>query len=112
MPRYCLQLTLRTLSFSATRATAWCREFSYCPLSVVTAGSGVQADTVRFYGQGLNCGLEDVRVFNAYLEKHKISATTSRPLGETDPQLEVALSHYSEDRDEDLKAILELAMQN
>lgn len=70
------------------------------------------ANECSFYGQGLNCGLEDVRVFNAYLEKHKITSTTLLPLGQTDPELEAALAHYSEDRDEDLKAILELAMQN
>lgn len=67
---------------------------------------------LRFYGQGLNCGLEDVRVLNSYLERHNISATTSAPLGETDLQLESALAAYSTDRKADLEAICELALNN
>ncbi|KAK8865840.1 kynurenine 3-monooxygenase [Kwoniella newhampshirensis] len=67
---------------------------------------------VPFYGQGLNCGLEDVRVLNSVLEKHRITSTTSLPLGETDPALELALKSYSLERHEDLKAICELALQN
>ena len=66
----------------------------------------------RFYGQGLNCGLEDVRVLNSYLERHHVSPTTSAPLGETDLQLESALSAYSTDRKADLEAICELALNN
>ncbi|OCF33318.1 kynurenine 3-monooxygenase [Kwoniella heveanensis BCC8398] len=67
---------------------------------------------VPFYGQGLNCGLEDVRVLNSVLEKHKITPTTSLKLGETDPSLELALKAYSVERQADLKAICELALQN
>ncbi|WWC86089.1 kynurenine 3-monooxygenase [Kwoniella dendrophila CBS 6074] len=67
---------------------------------------------VPFYGQGLNCGLEDVRVLNSVLEKHKISATTSLELGETDTELELALKAYSVERQADLQAICELALQN
>ncbi|WVQ85327.1 kynurenine 3-monooxygenase [Cryptococcus sp. DSM 104549] len=67
---------------------------------------------VPFYGQGLNCGLEDVRVLNSILEKHNITPTTTLPLGETDPQLELALKAYSVERQADLKAICELALQN
>ncbi|KAK6905528.1 kynurenine 3-monooxygenase [Kwoniella mangroviensis CBS 8507] len=67
---------------------------------------------VPFYGQGLNCGLEDVRVLNSVLEKHKISSTTSLGLGETDKDLELALKAYSVERQADLKAICELALQN
>ncbi|WVQ97129.1 kynurenine 3-monooxygenase [Kwoniella sp. CBS 9459] len=67
---------------------------------------------VPFYGQGLNCGLEDVRVLNSVLEKHKVTPTTSLKLGETDPSLELALKAYSVERQADLKAICELALQN
>ncbi|WWD09231.1 kynurenine 3-monooxygenase [Kwoniella europaea PYCC6329] len=67
---------------------------------------------VPFYGQGLNCGLEDVRVLNSVLEEHKISSTTSLELGETDKDLELALKAYSVERQADLKAICELALQN
>ena len=66
----------------------------------------------RFYGQGLNCGLEDVRVLNSYLERHNVPSTTSAPLGETDLQLEAALAAYSTDRKADLEAICELALNN
>jgi kynurenine 3-monooxygenase len=66
----------------------------------------------RFYGQGLNCGLEDVRVFNSYLENYAVGATTSRPLGDSDPQLAKTLAAYSSERDKDLRAICQLAMQN
>nr|XP_019014790.1 kynurenine 3-monooxygenase [Kwoniella pini CBS 10737]OCF53571.1 kynurenine 3-monooxygenase [Kwoniella pini CBS 10737] len=67
---------------------------------------------VPFYGQGLNCGLEDVRVLSSILEKHKIKSTTSLRMGETDKDLELALKAYSVERQEDLKAICELALQN
>ena len=68
--------------------------------------------SISFYGQGLNCGLEDVRVFNAHLERHGISALADGPLGETDEGLEAALQEYSMTRDADLRAICELALEN
>jgi kynurenine 3-monooxygenase len=71
-----------------------------------------QADNGRFYGQGLNCGLEDVRVFNAYLERHQINARTTTALGENDLELEAALAEYSTERKADLEAICELALNN
>ncbi|SNX84556.1 related to BNA4 - kynurenine 3-mono oxygenase [Melanopsichium pennsylvanicum] len=51
-----------------------------------------------FYGQGLNCGFEDVRVLFDIIDKN----TT----------LESALDQYTEQRHPDLKAILQLAEQN
>ncbi len=66
----------------------------------------------RFYGQGLNCGLEDVRVLNAYLEKHVISSQTTLPAGTADPVLAKALAAYANDRHDDLQAICELALEN
>lgn len=65
-----------------------------------------------FYGQGLNCGLEDVRVLNAYLERHQITATTTAAIGDDDLSLESALAEYSKDRKADLEAICELALNN
>ncbi|ODO07320.1 kynurenine 3-monooxygenase [Cryptococcus wingfieldii CBS 7118] len=67
---------------------------------------------VPFYGQGLNCGLEDVRVLSTILARHKISGKTSIPLGKKDDGLELALRAYSVEREGDLKAICELALQN
>jgi kynurenine 3-monooxygenase len=51
-------------------------------------------------------------VFNSYLENHSIKATTTVPLGETEPELAKALAAYSNERDKDLRAICQLAMQN
>jgi kynurenine 3-monooxygenase len=51
-------------------------------------------------------------VFNSYLENYAVGATTSRPLGDTDPQLAKTLAAYSSERDKDLRAICQLAMQN
>lgn len=59
---------------------------------------------VPFYGQGLNCGLEDVRVLNSYLDAYGVRAEGSG--------LEQALEAYSKGRKEDLEAICELAMDN
>ena len=74
--------------------------------------SFVQSLSYSFYGQGLNCGLEDVRVLNSYLERHNISSGTTDKIGETDKELAAALTDYSTGRHEDLKAICELALQN
>ncbi|KAL7419911.1 kynurenine 3-monooxygenase, mitochondrial precursor [Cryptotrichosporon argae] len=63
---------------------------------------------VPFYGQGLNCGLEDVRVLNAYLENFHVGATVD---DETDT-LAAALAAYSAGREPDLRAICQLAMDN
>lgn len=65
---------------------------------------------VPFYGQGLNCGLEDVRVLNCMLEKHAVTAR--KPSDGEDTALGQALSEYSEIRGADLQAICELAMEN
>ncbi|KAK4687295.1 kynurenine 3-monooxygenase, partial [Tremellales sp. Uapishka_1] len=73
---------------------------------------GTCLSSSRFYGQGLNCGLEDVRVLNSYLQKHEIPSATSLSIGETDPALADALSEYSLHRDKDLHAICTLALQN
>lgn len=58
-----------------------------------------------FYGQGLNCGFEDLRILNSILDKHSIVP------GELS-ELETVLSEYSATRHEDLLAILDLAMNN
>ena len=83
---------------------------------------------VPFFGQGLNCGLEDVRVLDIILRNEGVDpaelatppqvagqeedagASASRP--STDARLERALRRYSENRHEDLLAISDLAMAN
>lgn len=70
---------------------------------------------VPFYGQGLNCGLEDVRVLGCMLQKHNVSsvkASDANGSSEGDDALTKALSEYSEIRGADLEAICELAMEN
>lgn len=54
---------------------------------------------VPFYGQGMNCGFEDVRVLTGLLEKN-------------DFDFEAAFNEYTATRHEDLNAILDLAMRN
>ncbi|KAF8557253.1 FAD/NAD(P)-binding domain-containing protein [Imleria badia] len=71
---------------------------------------------VPFYGQGLNCGLEDVRVLRALLVQEGVAPCSPLThLGEqelTDTRLFNALFKYTETRHEDLVAICELAMDN
>ena len=67
---------------------------------------------VPFYGQGLNCGLEDVRVLDTLLREAQVDATAQVPEGQEDDRLATALARYSESRHEDLVAISDLAMDN
>jgi kynurenine 3-monooxygenase len=67
---------------------------------------------VPFYGQGLNCGLEDVRVLTALLHEAGVDPTAVREPDDFDLRLAGALSRYSETRHEDLIAINDLAMDN
>ncbi|KIK59775.1 hypothetical protein GYMLUDRAFT_168717 [Collybiopsis luxurians FD-317 M1] len=68
---------------------------------------------VPFYGQGLNCGLEDVRILNVLLNQESVNSTTldCSPKRE-DKRLERVLSRYSQERHKDLLAINDLAMAN
>ncbi|KAJ1310429.1 hypothetical protein OPQ81_007162 [Rhizoctonia solani] len=66
-----------------------------------------------FYGQGLNCGLEDVRVLMNTLLSFGVSSTTSAiEAPSEDKRLSQALAYYSEHRHQDLVAICDLAMGN
>lgn len=71
---------------------------------------------VPFYGQGLNCGLEDVRVLSALLAQKGVAAATpgdvATSINDVDERLASALSYYSENRHQDLVAICDLAMDN
>ncbi|KAG6335195.1 hypothetical protein ID866_3889 [Astraeus odoratus] len=71
---------------------------------------------VPFYGQGLNCGFEDVRVLRALLQEGGVTPDVALSElgqeGHTDSRLSNALSNYTETRHEDLVAICELAMYN
>ncbi|QRV86106.1 kynurenine 3-monooxygenase [Ceratobasidium sp. AG-Ba] len=66
-----------------------------------------------FYGQGLNCGLEDVRVLVNTFKNFGVcpNRTAAEPTSE-DKVLSQALAYYSEHRHQDLVAICDLAMGN
>ncbi|CCM02351.1 uncharacterized protein FIBRA_04446 [Fibroporia radiculosa] len=66
---------------------------------------------VPFYGQGLNCGLEDVRVLDILLRAEGVNPASLANGGE-DSSLARALARYTESRHEDLVSICELAMDN
>jgi len=66
---------------------------------------------VPFYGQGLNCGLEDVRVLRNVLRNDKVDPLVERS-GAYDATLELALRRYSTIRHDDLIAICDMAMDN
>ena len=68
---------------------------------------------VPFFGQGLNCGLEDVRVLDVILREQGVDPTdSSLPSGVEDTRLSRALKQYTETRHKDLVAISDLAMSN
>ncbi|KAJ7685096.1 hypothetical protein DFH06DRAFT_969822 [Mycena polygramma] len=69
---------------------------------------------VPFYGQGLNCGLEDVRVLDTLLGQAQVDATTSESINadHVDQKLAGVLERYSQGRHDDLVAICDLAMAN
>lgn len=71
---------------------------------VILLGDSTHA-MVPFYGQGMNCGFEDVRILGDILLKHKVHPRDMAALG-------VALAEYTEVRSADLAAILQLAMGN
>lgn len=69
--------------------------------SVAILGDAAHA-MVPFYGQGMNAGLEDVRVLFEHLDAHP-----STPQGRT-----TALASYTEQRTPDAHAINDLALRN
>ena len=69
---------------------------------------------VPFYGQGLNCGLEDVRILDHLLRECAVAPVVH--LNESDKKREeekmsAALTKYTETRHEDLIAICDMAMR-
>jgi kynurenine 3-monooxygenase len=68
---------------------------------------------VPFYGQGLNCGLEDVRILDILLRNSGVQSTSTEPANDKlDVALASALEEYSATRHQDLLAISDLAMNN
>ncbi|KAK3313078.1 hypothetical protein B0H66DRAFT_569497 [Apodospora peruviana] len=88
--------------------------------SVVILGDAAHA-MVPFYGQGMNAGLEDVRILFGILDKHALMDAASAPEGEIGfsaaansaaSQRERALAEYTAVRIPDAHAINDLALQN
>ena len=67
---------------------------------------------VPFFGQGLNCGLEDVRVLDRLLLNENVDPKFHPEYGMEDTRLARALQTYSNTRHEDLITISDLAMAN
>ena len=72
---------------------------------------------VPFYGQGLNCGLEDVRILTALMDQEGVTPYTLELVaGDSktmvDRRVARALERYTVGRHRDLVAIADLAMDN
>ena len=66
---------------------------------------------VPFYGQGMNCGFEDVLVLEEIFQKHLGSSSRVQP-PPTSKQLEEILEEYSSFRNPDAEAMCDLALHN
>jgi kynurenine 3-monooxygenase len=71
---------------------------------------------VPFYGQGLNCGLEDVRILTTLMDQQGVTPYASEQAGASkatmDRAMGYALERYTVGRHRDLLAIADLAMDN
>lgn len=65
---------------------------------------------VPFYGQGMNCGFQDVEVLHQILDRHNVRPVATR--GGKIHGLKNALEDYSNTRVKDAHAICDLAMYN
>ncbi|ORZ12325.1 hypothetical protein BCR42DRAFT_331704 [Absidia repens] len=65
---------------------------------------------VPFYGQGMNCGFQDIEVFHQVFDQHHVRPVLSHD--GTVPGLREALAAYSDERVKDAHAICDLAMYN
>ncbi|RKO89768.1 hypothetical protein BDK51DRAFT_7204, partial [Blyttiomyces helicus] len=68
---------------------------------------------VPFYGQGMNCGFEDVLILDEILTKHLGPPSGAEQPGRPSPAaLEAALAEYSATRGPDAAAMCDLALHN
>ncbi|KAF4121755.1 kynurenine 3-monooxygenase [Geosmithia morbida] len=87
--------------------------------SGVIVGDAAHA-MVPFYGQGMNAGMEDVRILFAIFDKHATRGETNKPTSEigedsqspSSMQIADALAEYSAIRAPDAHAINDLALEN
>ncbi|KAK2606365.1 kynurenine 3-monooxygenase, mitochondrial precursor [Conoideocrella luteorostrata] len=93
-----------------------CRPYHYGSSGVIV-GDAAHA-MVPFYGQGMNAGMEDVRILFSILDKHVEVQEDNSPIDGYDkitssaPRRAQALTEYSTVRAPDAHAINELALQN
>ena len=79
--------------------------------SVVILGDAAHA-MVPFYGQGMNAGLEDVRVLFNFLDKHGLYEPNIQNAKERENIRAEALNNYTTYRTPDAAAINDLALRN
>ncbi|KAK4693142.1 kynurenine 3-monooxygenase, partial [Lecanoromycetidae sp. Uapishka_2] len=87
-----------------------CRPYHY-KSSVVILGDAAHA-MVPFYGQGMNAGLEDVRVLFEILDKHRIHDPVTPDRTTNVSARGIALEEYTAQRAPDAAAINDLALRN
>lgn len=93
-----------------------CKPYHYGSSGVII-GDAAHA-MVPFYGQGMNAGLEDVRILFSIMDKYAQQEETNSPVGEASssftPAFErsLALAEYSNVRAPHAHAINDLALQN
>lgn len=79
--------------------------------SVVILGDAAHA-MVPFYGQGMNAGLEDVRVLFDFFDKHSVYEPRLDNADAQESAMCVALAEYTAQRTPDAAAINDLALRN
>ncbi|KAF4499055.1 Kynurenine 3-monooxygenase [Fusarium agapanthi] len=92
-----------------------CKPYHYGS-SCVIVGDAAHA-MVPFYGQGMNAGMEDVRILFSILDKHAQIDESNDPASDSSKsepvfQRSLALAEYSAARPADAHAINDLALQN
>ena len=87
-----------------------CKPYHY-KSSAVILGDAAHA-MVPFYGQGMNAGLEDVRVLFDILETHGVYKSDTSDRATRDQAREAALAEYTLQRAPDAAAINDLALRN
>ncbi|KAG2172775.1 hypothetical protein INT43_000122 [Umbelopsis isabellina] len=85
-----------------------CKPYHYKDKAMII-GDAAHA-MVPFYGQGMNCGFQDIQVLHETLDKHNVGAELSAD-GKVSG-LQKALDEYSIERSKDAHAICDLAMYN
>ncbi|PWN30669.1 FAD/NAD(P)-binding domain-containing protein [Jaminaea rosea] len=101
-----VEMVLRRGGKGARLSSIKCDPYHYGGRAVIL-GDAAHA-MLPFYGQGLNCGFEDVGVFAELLDQHGVRGDhPSSSVG-----LASALSQYTRDRHADLVAIVDLAADN